>query len=216
MDFYYTSDLSPYRDLLSRKLTDLPCKHVMGLGSAKAKELYARSKELGYPQAMWGYGLGIHTEESENRIIQIQTIRRMIYKQIVRPFRVVIDSAGVPWVDNLHSCIRDILVTDSPDCTLGDTWFYLVDLSFDTPVVGDYRGSLSNNLSDILDALGAAKRRDVRTSPKIRQVGYTIGEFMEDNRICREALGLPYDAYTSFIKASHEELRQRKAERWWA
>lgn len=199
MDFTYTNNPEPYRYLFSLPLKDFRCKHVLSRNSRKADQLYALSAKYGYPQCMWGYGSGIYVDHEANRTIQIHTIRRMIYKGFTRPFRVVLDSAGVPWIDNLHSAIRDILVFGE-GCTLWDTRFYLIDLSGMIPGIVDVRGSVSGDMADIKGALESAFKRDMRTNDEIRKVFYTIGEFMADNEITRDAIHLKQEHYEAYLK----------------
>lgn len=199
-EFTYTENADRYDPLFSQKLVDLRCKHVLRHDSEKAKDLYRRSNRFGYPQVVWGYGAGIYRNEDANRIIQIQTIRRMIYKQLTQPFRLVIDDGGVLWVDNLHSCIRDILVYGT-DVRLRDTRFYLIDLARYCPIVVNRGDTLSRNLDDIEGAIWSAQKRNSRTNPQIRQVNYTIGEFMAENEITTEALQLPPEMYDAYLYA---------------
>lgn len=197
MDFQYTEDISRYEPLFSQSLKSLRCKHVMMLTSDKAKELYDCSRQFGYPQVMWGYGSGLYKNESTNRLVQLHTIRRMIYKQVIRPFRLVIDEGGVLWVDNLHSCIRDILVFGDDVC-LKDTAFYIIDLGHSIPIIVNRNHCVHPNLTEISGAIVSAQKRNQRTNPKIRRVFYTIEEFMTDNQITLDAIGLDPSVYEAY------------------
>lgn len=199
-DFLYTEDVSPYEGFFSSRILDLPCKHVLRLASEKANALYQASVAIGYPQTIWGYGSGIYLKPEENRWVQLHTIRRMIYKQFVNPFRLVIDTAGVCWPDNLHSAIRDVLVFGE-HITLFDVWCYTVDLRGATPVVVNRKDALRKDVSDIFGAIEAARKRDMRAGGAVRAVGYTIGEFIVENGITREALGLTEPYYTAYRNA---------------
>lgn len=189
MDFIYTENLGRHAGLLSLKLKDFPCKHVMDVSSRKAQALLDASLNLGYNETLWGFGEGLYLRGDENRLAQLHIIRRMVYKQCMRPFRVVIDRSGMPWIDNLHSAIRDILVFGD-GITLSDAMFYVIDVSGRTPVAIDVGDSLSDNLSDIQGAVDVARKRDMRTDDAVRRIGYSIGDFLSDNNITRAALGL--------------------------
>lgn len=204
MEFQYTDSMGRYQELLGMPLASLRCKHVMSLLSPKALKQYKYSLETGYPQAVWGYGCGIYKDPEANWEIQVHTIRRMIYKGFCRPFRVVIDSEGIPWADNLHSAIRDILVFGEGLELMGAR-FYIVDLSGPMPVVADAGGSLSRNLDDIQGAIRSAMERDSRVDGRIRDVHYTIGEFMDENGINREAIGLPKADYGRYLDVYWKE-----------
>lgn len=200
MDFHYTEDASRYEPLFSQSLKTLRCKHVMMLTSDKAKELYECSRQFGYPQVMWGYDSGLYKNESVNRLVQLHTIRRMIYKQVVRPFRLVIDEGGALWVDNLHSCIRDIMVFGEDVC-LRDTSFYLIDLGHPVPTIVNRNHCVYPNLNEISGAIASAQKRNQRTNPKIRRVFYTIDEFMTDNQITSDEIGLDPSVYEAYKRA---------------
>lgn len=189
MEFVYTTDTSDYQGFLNKPIIDFRSKHVMALASDRAKQLYVKSLSVGYPEVMWGYGSGLYQREDENRLIQIHRIARMIYKQERRAFRIVIDSAGVLWIDNLHSAIRDILVYGE-SVWFGNVSCYIIDLTRSIPIVADVSGSLSRNLDDIEGAIAVAKKRDGRTNAAVRAVGYSIREFLMDNAITKESLRL--------------------------
>lgn len=109
-DFIYTSDYSKYKEILKTPIIKCVCKHIMNLDGEKAQQVFIASNKIGYNKCVWGYGMKIYENEEENRLIQIHTINKMICKGFIKPFRVVIDEAGVPWIDNLHSALRDIIV----------------------------------------------------------------------------------------------------------
>lgn len=210
MDFIYTTDLGPWESLLPLKLMHFPCKHVMAVSSEKAQALLDASLNLGYDQVFWGYGEGLYAREGENRMVQLAVIRRMVYKQWMRPFRLVIDKSGTPWIDNLHSAIRDILVFGD-DTALSDVGFYVIDLSKGTPVAIDYRGSLSMDVNDILGAVDFAVKRDLRADDAVRAVGYSIGDFFSDNCITRDALRLSDGAFHNYQLAYYKQWKGVRA-----
>lgn len=205
MTFTYTTELAGHiRPFLSTRLADFPCKHVMDVSGKKAQALLDASLNLGYGQCAWGFGEGVYARPGENRIQQVAAIRRMVYKQFTRPLRLVIDSAGVPWPDNLHSAIRDILAFGE-GATLGDVPFYAIDLTGQAPVAVDWMGSLSRDVDEIKGAIESARKRDSRTDDAVRTVGYTIGEFMADNGITKGAIRLPEKAWHAYQLASYRE-----------
>lgn len=199
MEFVYTTDLSDYQGFLNKPMIDFRSKHVMALTSDKAKQLYMNSLSADYPEVVWGYGSGLYRRKDENRLVQIHRIARMIYKQERRAFRIVIDSAGVLWIDNLHSAIRDILVYGE------SVWFcnvacYIIDLTRSIPIVADVSGALSRNLDDIEGAIFAARKRDRRADAAVRAVGYSIREFLTDNAITKESLQLDERYFKAYRK----------------
>lgn len=205
MTFTYMTELTAHaRPFLSTRLTDFPCKHVMDVSGKKAQALLDASLNLGYSECVWGFGEGVYNRPKENRIQQVSAIRRMVYKQFTRPFRLVIDSAGVPWPDNLHIIIRDILAFGE-GATLIDVPFYVIDLTGPVPAAINWMGSLSRDLDEIEGAIACAKKRDSRADDAVRAVGYTIGEFMADNGITKDALRLTEKDWHAYQLASYRE-----------
>ena len=197
MDFTYTENIAPHQKYLEAKLTDCLCKHVMDLSSEKAKAVADKSIRIGYPQAIWGYGSEIYKNPEEDRIIQLQTIRKMIYKQWNRPYRIVIDYNGALWIDNLHSAIRDIIVYGK-DTRILNTQFYLIDLSDIPPIVVNYKNNLDPSLKNVKGAILASVKRANRANGDIRNIGYTIGEFMQENKISKDAINLSENHYRNY------------------
>ena len=197
MNLLLTDDIRPYQPVLEQPITAMRCKHVLGIRSPKSRELWERSQEAGYPEALWGYGSGIAKDPDANRIAQSYTVRRMVHKRWTAPFRLVIDRTGTPWVDNLHSAIRDILVFGDSVRPM-DVGCYIIDLAGGVPVAVDVCGSLSTDLAAVKGAVSCARKRDARATDAVRGVGYTIGEFLSENGISRKSVGpsaKQYDAY---------------------
>lgn len=197
MNFYYTERTAPYEALFETPILGLRCKHVMSLSSPKVKALYEASVDIGYQKVLWGYGCGIYEKESENRSIQIHTIREMVYKSFTNPFRLVLDNAGVLWVDNLHSAIRDVFVYGE-DIMLKDASFYLVDFTKDIPTIVNRNNCLRDSLSDVKGAVMSGLDRQRRTSDKVREVNYTIREFLKDNHITKDSLNLTKEQFEQY------------------
>lgn len=173
-----TSDLT--REVGRHLVSELRSKHVMCLDSEKAERLYEYSNDAGYPEVMWGHGEGLCRDYRKNRDIQIGRIQRMIYKANVHPIRVVLDSHNIMWVDNLHSAIAHELCRY--DCRLSNVPHYIVmpDDRYTWRVVDPYNLVDFSRMDGMLEA--CAKRLS-RVTDDIRDVGYTIGEFIDDNGI---------------------------------
>lgn len=189
MNFTYTDNTDRYSGILEQKICDLQCKHVMVLNSEKAKMVWEESKHIDAMKNMWGYTSGIWKDEKENKLIQMHTIKKMVYKCLYMPFRIVIDTKGFIWTDNLHSSIRDIMVYGT-GTKLKDVSCYIIDLRSNIPVVVNVRHSLHNDINDIKGAVHAAYQRNGRISDTIRNINYTVKEFLYDNGINRETIGL--------------------------
>lgn len=191
-DFIYTSDYSKYKEILRTPITKCICKHVMNLDGEKAQQVFTASNKVGYNKCLWGYGSKIYENEEENRLIQLNTITRMIYKGFIRPFRVVIDEAGVPWVDNLHSAIRDILIYGE-GVTLGECRLYIVDARTTPYTVVDINNTVNKDLYDINGMLQTSEDRINRICSELRDINYTIEEFMDENNINIESMKIDKD-----------------------
>lgn len=187
MDFVFTESTKGYEEVLNTRMKDTHCKHVMRLSSTKASQFYAESLRIGNEKVMWGYGSGLYRNEGANRIVQLHTIGRMIYKNFDRPFRVVIDETGTIWADNLHCCIRDIM-KNGEDAVFGDARIYIVDMSKPIPVIVSINKTVSDSLNDIRGSIEVAKKRCSRVNDRIREINYTIEDFLHDNNIHRGTL----------------------------
>jgi len=178
------------------KIGDTICKHLLLLNSDKSKRIYEMSVERGL-NILWGFGIGTYKNPEVNRELQLENIRRMIYKQRCSPFRIVISKEGHMYIDNLHSAIRDILVFGE-DVTIGEVPYYLIDTSYGIPVVEGY---IHDSVKDIHGAVGCALRRQKYMYDEYIKLGYTIKEFMDENKINRDSVNLPNSKYEDYIKA---------------
>lgn len=195
MQFRYTDVSTKIYDAISEKrIIDCPSKHVLRLNSEKARELQKESQKQGYSR-IWGYNYGLYRDEEKNRNAQLYTIARMIYEEAKMPFRVVINQAGTPWIDNLHSAIRDVLVYGD-SVKIKDVPHYIVDMSGDIPVVCDVKNSI--NMEDIKGAVRCAMKCDRRINDNISSINYTIGEFITENEITREELGINSELFEEY------------------
>lgn len=190
-------------------LSRLRCKHVMDVSSQKAEKLLDVSVAAGYENAMWGYGEALYKVPDYNRIVQIGRIQRFIYKGLIRPVRIVIDSKGCWWPDNLHTTIAHILCQGS-GCKVIDIPFYIIDLSAKQDVVTIYDPYRLVDLNRADDVIHSALMRESQTNDQIRSVNYSIQEFMADNNICWEALTLEPVYKYMFMMSVKERLKSGK------
>lgn len=208
MEFIYLDsfDMEQYREYLCRKAVDCPCKHVCRTTNPKAKALALASVAIGYPKAWWGYGEGLYLYPERNRLINIGRIQVFIYDCIVHPIRLVIDKEGEMWIDNLHSVLTQIICRDR-NLELYAMPVYIVDMRGDVPKIVDGYHLIDFNREKITRMLEFSRLRCERVSPEIKAIGYTIGEFMDDNEINKEVLTLPSeDFYTEFIKTTADMM----------
>lgn len=199
MEFIYTDDFSVYDAVLSKRIKDCICKHVMYHEAGKAKLVYDLSSAIGYDSVMWGYGSGIFKDAEMNRKIKLNTIQRMIYKGYTGPFRVVIDENDVPWIDNLHSAIRDVFVFGD-DVRICDTRCYIIDMRTVPVTVVDVRNTLSMLMPDIFGAIISSRERIDKICPSLKNVNYTISDFMMDNCIYKSELTISDNFFDNYIK----------------
>lgn len=187
LNFIYSENATAYSEIENRPLRDCICKHVMCLKSEKSKAVYEESVRIGYKQVMWGFGSGIWKNPDQNRIIQMQCIRRMLYKKYNGPYRIVIDKAGEPFVDNLHTAIRELILYGG-DVKIKDTKHYMVDTRTNPYTIVNVDGTVRQNFPDIAGCLKVSNDRLSRITPKLKSINYTIFEFMHDNNITKEKL----------------------------
>lgn len=199
MKFIYTEDYSNYGDILNKKVKLSLCKHVMNLESDKSKRVYQESLDIGYSYVMWGYGTEIEDDYKLNRKNQLGIIYKMIQDHLDNAVRIIIDTDGDIWIDNLHSTIRNIILMDE-NITIGDMKCYIVDFHSDVsaPVIIDVNGSLSNNINDIKNMLNVSFDRLNRISNGIKKANYTIGEFILENKLNK-------DEYINRLIKRHKE-----------
>lgn len=195
MEFTFKDSSTEYKHIQNMKIEDTLCKHVMGIInpngtidflSSKERLVYEASHKLGYDNTLWGYGDGTYKDYDINRAVQLHTILRMIYKGFNRCFRVVIDKEGIPWVDNLHSGIRDIIVYGN-DIKIGDMPHYIVDMSKEIPIIIS-NGVTFDSIINIKGAIQVSRKRVQRINKEIKDVNYTIKEFIDLHNINRETI----------------------------
>lgn len=214
MDFIYKEEPVGYEYVLKRQIKDTLCKHTMcyieneelKFFSNKAKRVFEASRDIGYNWTLWGYSSKSYLDYDRNRIGQLHTIMRMVYKRFTRGFRVVIDKDGTPWIDNLHSAIRDILVYGE-DVKICDVDYYIIDLFNDLPIVTS-NGILSDSIKEIKDAISVGYDRLSRISSDIKNINYTIGEFMSEHHINKYECGISDDMIKNYIEVALRGINQ--------
>lgn len=204
------SYLDEYEDMPIR---DMPCKHVMSLSSEKAMELFRASVAIGYDKVVWGKGSGICLDEDWNRKAQLHEIQRIIYKKRIHPVRVVVDNdvdspwndIRVVWIDNLHNAIAHILCNDC--CRLRDIPHYIVtrNKAYGVEIIDPYHVVDLSRVSGLMDC---AMVRLSRSGEDIARVGYTISDFMSDNRISRDVLTIADEYYPEYAATVREFIEE--------
>lgn len=196
MQFLYNDQFEGYMEYLDKRVTDSLCKHVCRCDSEKAQEVIRLSLQLGYPQAWWGYGEGYHTNPELNKTVQLSRIQRFIYEPVIRPLRLVIDQNGNLWADNLHTAIAQVLCRGK-GILMREMPVYLIDMRTSTPKIVDGYHLIDLDRKKVTGLLAVSWKRCERSSKELADVNYTIGEFMVENDLNRDALTLPD---TSFME----------------
>lgn len=204
-EYYDYINMDEYRHYLNQKVTDSLCKHVCRNVNSKTEALVRASEMIGYYGVWWGYGQGLHKFQERNRLVNIGRIQSFIYDRMARPVRLVIDREGEIWVDNLHSAIAHVLCRGT-NITLGLMPVYIVDMSDSVPKIIDGNRVIEFDRDKIAGLLATSSNRCNRVSRDIKAVGYTIGEFMEDNEITRDAITLQVADYHNFIKETEKKI----------
>lgn len=212
MDFVYLEDYADYEQMLDVRIKDCICKHVLRLGSDKANKVYQISESIGYQKVIWGYGQGLSVFPTRNKTINMWKMQAMIYDGVIRPVRLVIDKNGVLWVDNLHTAIKDILVLGD-DTKLSDIIVYIVDMRTSPVTVVSINDSVVKNFNAIVGAIKSAKDRLERVSSELYDVGYTIGNFMEDNEITLSEFTLTSEQIDKYKSMYIKRVKNKKMNR---
>lgn len=207
MNFEYTSSVAGYENYLTSRVCENFCKHVCRPYSLKAQRVVSISNSLGYTQVFWGYGEGYYSDIEKNRIIQISRIQRFIYDSNVRSIRVVIDKDGDMWFDNLHSTLAHVLcrggIDNADKIKTYDLPVYIVDMRNNIPKIVDMYRLVEFDREKISGMISVSEKRCGRVSAELKQVGYTIGEFITENGISWNSLTLDKEVYTKkFIEES--------------
>lgn len=207
LSFAYTQNIPPdieeYEDMF---LKNMPCKHVMRLSSEKAVARFKASIKIGYDRVVWGKRSGLSANEDWNRKVQLNDIQNIIYKKRIHPVRVVIDDMGVPWIDNLHNGIANILCNDG--AKLRDIPHYIArhNDEYNIELIDPYNVI---DLSRIDGLLEYTEARFSRVSQEVSSVEYSIEEFMEDNDIRKDELTIDDSYYAEYFALIHDFLAKR-------
>lgn len=168
------------KKLLSIKLKELESKHIPYINN-KTKILHQNALEIGYTCDIFGS----HRRYTD-LVDEIERIRNMSLTPCLRAVRIVLTSDGKIWSDNTHWTIAYMLRYGS-DTQLRKIPFYVVDFSNNIPIVIDYKYTLYDSMTEIRNAVRAAKNIQDRVNAGWRnnKLSYTIRELAEallDNR----------------------------------
>ena len=164
-------DIVSYRDEL---LVNIESKHVAFRNDA-TNIFFTLSELVGYENTI----LGIHrTPVIKNEYLRI---KNMSESPCLRAVRFVITKDNHIWSDNTHWTLAYLYKygTQKKVC---DIPLYIIDFRSSTPVIYDCDGVVFDSLSDIRNALAAAKsiqeRLDLGWRPE--NISYTIGQLYCD------------------------------------
>ena len=170
-----------YSDIENMKVTNLLCKHVSFL-SPKAKQVLKESEKIGYKWCLWG----THSKNCSlsYHINKIQAMEKTGYEHSIRivickyPF----SSRLYIWTDNLHSTIMQIR-KHGLDVKVKDIPHYIVDISEPDVVVFCNDNTYINtdeNRKGVIECAFKRYRRSV--NKKLLNIGYTVEDFINDNK----------------------------------
>ncbi len=207
MNFYYYDSFKSYADYLDVKVTDCLCKHICRLNSEKAVRLKDTRFALGDYNVFWGYGESLYKDPEKNRLIQLSRIQKFIFDHYVHTIRCIIDKDGDLHVDNLHSALAHV-IAGGKDITLRDMPVFILDTRSST--IADEYHIVHISFNDINNILCDGNFTNSRMSSATKSVGYTIGEFMTDNDISRDALTLEGCAHYHEFMQKSKQLRDNR------
>lgn len=210
--FYYIGEKTEFSDSVGNlKIRDMRCKHVCSLESFKAQELLRASEAIGYRECMWGEWEGYGNHPELNQTVNRSRIQRFIYDKIIHPVRVVADEEGVLWIDNLHSAIAQV-ISRGDDCTLAEIPHYIIRSNEESGWTEVYDPYRIVDLNKLYGALTVADKRLSRVDGNVRNVHYTIGEFMKENNMDREHMTLSFKYYDDFNDTTDRIITDRTGE----
>lgn len=180
----YTIKREVPSNILNLHLTELLCKHIFDTDkSIKAKKLLEESEKLSYKWCQWN----VYAGQPKNFDYDMGRILKMEEDNYNHAIRVVVckylfSEKQYIWSDNLHTTIM-YLRKYGLEAQLKDVPFYVVDLTeFSQPVLYSQKGYLRENPKDITGAIASAKvRSNFSNSKELIAVGYTVGDFIQDN-----------------------------------
>ena len=132
-----------------------------------------------------------------NRQIQIGCIQHGISSKSIKPMRVVLAEGRRVWIDNLHTAIQNIIIYGD-DVKIRDCMPYICDMTVTPFKIVSIEGSVAGNLGMAKGAIQAAVKRLNRVHSDMYEINYTIGDFMQENVINREALTISQKRIDSY------------------
>ena len=167
----WPSDIISYREIL---LTDVESKHV-AFKNDSTNIFFELSEQVGYANTI----LGIHrTSIIENEYLRI---KNMSQTPCLRAVRFVITKDNNIWSDNTHWTLAYIYKYGL-DTKIADIPLYLIDFRNKIPIIFDCNGVVFDSLSDIKQAIEAAKniQKRLEFGWRPRNISYTIGQLYFD------------------------------------
>lgn len=159
------------KTLLSIQLKELESKHIPCVND-KTEMLHQNALQIGYTYDVFG----AHRQYT-NLLDEMDRIKNMSSTSCLRAIRIVLTSDGKIWSDNTHWTIAYML-RYGLDIQLRDIPFYVVDFCHDIPVVIDYNYTLFDSITEVRNAVRAAKNIQDRVNAGWRNnnLSYTIKE----------------------------------------
>lgn len=171
-------DIISYMDIL---LVDTESKHV-ALKNEATSVFFELSEQVEYNNTI----LGIHrTPIIKNEYLRI---KNMSNSSCLRAVRFVITKDNHIWSDNTHWTLAYIYKYGL-EAKISDVPFYIVDFREKSPIIYDCEGVVFDSISDIKNAILAARsiqeRLDLGWRPEA--ITYTIGQlFLDMEKIAEE------------------------------
>lgn len=159
------------KNLLPIQLKKLESKHIAYV-NCQTEQLHQNALQIGYMYDVFG-----SHRQYTNLSDEIARIRNMSSTPCLRAVRVVLTSDGKIWADNTHWTIAYIL-RFGLETQLNDIPFYVIDFRYDNPIVIDYNHTLFDSITEIKNAVNAAKNIQDRVTAGWRnnKLSYTIEE----------------------------------------
>lgn len=159
------------KTLLSIPLKKLESKHIPYINT-KTEMLHQNALQIGYVYDVFG-----SHRQYTNFLDEIDRIKNMSLTPCLRAVRIVLTSDGKIWSDNTHWTVAYML-RYGPNALLREIPFYVVDFCHDIPIVIDYNYTLFDSITEIGNAVRAAKNIQDRVDAGWRsnKLSYTIEE----------------------------------------
>lgn len=167
----HSSDIATYLDV---KLVDTEAKHV-AFYSQNTSIFFELSEKVGYSNTI----LGIHRTASIKD--EYLRILNMCNSPCLRAVRFVISKDGRIWSDNTHWTLAYVYKY-GVNAKIAEIPSYIIDFRGCFPVIIDRNGVVFDSLTDIRNAISAAKaiqeRLDLGWRPD--KLSYNIGKLLND------------------------------------